>query len=183
MRSGLLCNTFQSTIQASQTQSIQCTAYITITQCFSFINVICIRQLWSWYNGSPDGPTEILRPTQTQYYATHCSSNQQEQTPMVWPCHEERRRVNSEGCNEVKDEGKETKRKNKNKTAIDNIDSHLNGKDTSPNDVLETKCFQNVQYLEDIDFTTNWQEFWGRSLSFYPEYGEQMSRPCLFSAM
>ena len=82
-----------------------------------------------------------------------------------------------------REEVKETKRKNKNKTAIDNIDSHLNGKDTSPNDVLETKCFQNVQYLEDIDFTTNWQEFWGRSLSFYPEYGEQMSRPCLFSAM
>ena len=54
------------------------------------------------------------------------------------------------------DEGNETKRKNKNKTAIDNIDSHLNGKDTSLSDVLETKCFQNIQYMEDIDFTTNW---------------------------
>ena len=46
-----------------------------------------------------------IRPT------THCSSDQQEQTSMVWPCHEERRRVNAEGCNEVKDEGKETERK------------------------------------------------------------------------
>ena len=36
---------------------------------------------------------------------------------MVSPCHEERRRVNAEGCNEVKDEGKETKRKTKTKVA------------------------------------------------------------------
>ena len=36
------------------------------------------------------------------------SSDQQEQTSMVWPnwqIHEERRRVNTEGCNEVKDVG------------------------------------------------------------------------------
>ena len=50
-------------------------------------------------------------------YAAHCSSDQQEQTTMVWPCHEERGRVNTEGCNEVKDEGKDTKRKNKTKVA------------------------------------------------------------------
>ena len=49
---------------------------------------------------------------------THCSSNQHEQTLMVWPCREERGRVNAEGCNEVKDEGKETKRKTKTKVAI-----------------------------------------------------------------
>ena len=30
---------------------------------------------------------------------------------MVWPCHEERGRVNAQGCDAVKDEGKETKRK------------------------------------------------------------------------
>ena len=36
---------------------------------------------------------------------------------MVWPCHEERGRVNAEGCDEVKDEGKETKRKTKAKVA------------------------------------------------------------------
>ena len=41
----------------------------------------------------------------------HCSSDQQEETSMVWQCHEERRKFNDEGCNEVKDEGKETKRK------------------------------------------------------------------------
>ena len=41
-----------------------------------------------------------------EQYDTHCSSNQQEQTLMVWPCHEERRRINAEGCNEVKDEWK-----------------------------------------------------------------------------
>ncbi len=30
---------------------------------------------------------------------------------MVWPCHEEKGRVNAQGCDVVKDEGKETKRK------------------------------------------------------------------------
>ena len=30
---------------------------------------------------------------------------------MVWPCHEERGRVNAQGCDAVKDEGKETRRK------------------------------------------------------------------------
>ena len=53
--------------------------------------------------------------------ATHCSSNQQEQTSKVWPCHEEREREeeesNAEGCNEVKDAGKETKRKTNTKVA------------------------------------------------------------------
>ena len=36
---------------------------------------------------------------------------------MVWPCHEERGRVNTDGCNEVKGEGKETKAKTKTKMA------------------------------------------------------------------
>ena len=35
--------------------------------------------------------------------AAKCSSDP-EQTSMVWPCHEERGRINAEGCNEVKDE-------------------------------------------------------------------------------
>ena len=30
---------------------------------------------------------------------------------MVWPCHEEKGRVNVQGCDAVKDEGNETKRK------------------------------------------------------------------------
>ena len=30
---------------------------------------------------------------------------------MVWPCHEEKGRVNAQGWDAVKDEGKETKRK------------------------------------------------------------------------
>ena len=50
-------------------------------------------------------------------YAAHRSTDQQEQTSMVWSCHEERRRLNADGCNEVKDEGKETKRKTKTKVA------------------------------------------------------------------
>ena len=29
---------------------------------------------------------------------------------MVWPCHEEKGRVNAQGCDAVKDEEKETKR-------------------------------------------------------------------------
>ena len=32
---------------------------------------------------------------------------------MVWPCHEERGRVDAEGYNEVKDERKESERKTK----------------------------------------------------------------------
>ena len=51
------------------------------------------------------------------YYAAPCSSDQQEQTLMVWSCHEQRRRLNADGCNEVKDEGKETKRKTTTKVA------------------------------------------------------------------
>ena len=47
----------------------------------------------------------------------HCASDQQEQITTVWPCHEERGRFNAEGCNEVKDEWKETKRKTKTKVA------------------------------------------------------------------
>ena len=38
-------------------------------------------------------------------------------TSMVWPCHGQRRRINAEGCNEVKDEGKEIKRKTNTKVA------------------------------------------------------------------
>ena len=36
---------------------------------------------------------------------------------MVWPLHEERGRVDAEGCDEVKDEGKETKRKTNTKVS------------------------------------------------------------------
>ena len=43
----------------------------------------------------------------------HCSSNQQEHTSMVWPCNDERGRVNAEGCDELKDEWKDTKTKTK----------------------------------------------------------------------
>ena len=63
---------------------------------------------------------------------------------MVWPCHEERGRLNAEGCNEVKDEGKETKRKTRLRWL--DTDSHLMGKKhTSLREVLETKCFENIQ--------------------------------------
>ena len=37
----------------------------------------------------------------TKKYASHYSRNQQEHISMVWPCHEERGRVNDDGCNEV----------------------------------------------------------------------------------
>ena len=78
----------------------------------------------------------------TELYVTHLSSNQQEQTLMVWPCHKERCRFNAEGCNEVKDEGKQTKWKTTTKVAR-HIDSHLKGKNTSLKEVLETRCFEN----------------------------------------
>ena len=49
------------------------------------------------------------------------SSNQQEQTSMVWQCHEERGKFNTESCDEVRDEGKE----NMWKAKKDNIDGYL----------------------------------------------------------
>ena len=42
---------------------------------------------------------------------------------MVWPCHEERGRVNAQGCDAVKGEGKETKRRPRLRW-LDNIDRH-----------------------------------------------------------
>ena len=58
-----------------------------------------------------------------------------------------RARVNAEGCNEVKDEGKETNRKTNTVRLrwLDNIDSHLKGNNTSLKEVFETKCFENRQ--------------------------------------
>ena len=67
--------------------------------------------------------------------------NQQYQTAIVWPCHEEGGRTNAEGCNEVKDEGRETERKTR-QDSLDNIDSHLKGKTASLYEVLGTKCFE-----------------------------------------
>ena len=73
------------------------------------------------------------------------SSNQQEQTPMVWPCHKERGRVNAEVCNEVEDKGKETDMKTNT-----NVARHLRWphemKKTYLKEVLQTKCFENIQY-------------------------------------
>ena len=60
---------------------------------------------------------------------------------MVWPFHEERGRVNAQGCDAVKGEGKETKRKDY--TWLDNIDRHQKGKNTSLKEILRTKCFEN----------------------------------------
>ena len=61
---------------------------------------------------------------------------------MVWPCYRERGTVNAEGCNE----GKETNWKTKtNIRWLDNIDSHLKGKNSSLKEVLETKCIENRQ--------------------------------------
>ena len=60
---------------------------------------------------------------------------------MVWPCHEERERVNAQGCDAVKDEGKRRPRLR----WLDNIDRHQKGKNTSLKEVLQTKCFENIQ--------------------------------------
>ena len=63
-----------------------------------------------------------------------------------WFGHEERRRVNSDGCDEIKDEGKETKRKTKTEVARQHrFDRHKKGKNTSLKDVLGTKCFDNTE--------------------------------------
>ena len=63
---------------------------------------------------------------------------------MVWPCHEEGGRVTAEGCDEVKDEGKETKTK----VAI----QHL--KITRAH-ILKKSLERNVWWLKDIDFSIN----------------------------
>ena len=60
---------------------------------------------------------------------------------MVWPCHEERRRVNGDGCNEVM-KGKRPRGRPRLRW-LDNIDSQLKGKRTSLKEVLETNCFEN----------------------------------------
>ena len=52
---------------------------------------------------------------------------------------------NAEGCNEVKDEGKETEGKTNTKVVLDNINNHLKRKNTSPKEVIEKKCFENRQ--------------------------------------
>ena len=50
---------------------------------------------------------------------------------MVWPCHEEKGRVNAQGCDVVKDEGKETKRKDyvarEHRSPLDRIE-HISGR-------------------------------------------------------
>ena len=61
---------------------------------------------------------------------------------MVWPCHEERGRVNAEGCDAVKDEGKETKMRPR-LMWLDNIDRHQKGNNKSLKEILRTKCFEN----------------------------------------
>ena len=69
-------------------------------------------------------------------------------------CHEERGRVNVEGCNEDKDEGKETEKKAKNEMWLDNMDSHLKGKNASLKEVGPTRneMFREQTILDDIDF-------------------------------
>ena len=64
---------------------------------------------------------------------------------MVWPCHEERRRVSAEGCNEVKDEGKETKRKTKTKAARQHRQPPERTKNTPPK---EDEMFRESKRLE-----------------------------------
>ena len=75
------------------------------------------------------------------------SSNNQEQSSMVWPCHDERRRVSAEVCDEGKDEGKDTTGKIKTNVVID---SHMKGKSKSRKEILRTKCFKNIQDLRTL---------------------------------
>ncbi len=63
---------------------------------------------------------------------------------MVWPCHEKRGRVNARGCDAVKDEGKETKRRPRLRW-LDNIDRHQKEMNTSLKEVLRKECFENRQ--------------------------------------
>ena len=68
---------------------------------------------------------------------------------MVWPCHEERGRVNAQGYDAVKGEWKEIKRRPRLRW-LDNIDRHQKGKSTSLKEVLRTKCFKNRQDLRTL---------------------------------
>ena len=64
---------------------------------------------------------------------------------MVWPCHEERGRVNAQGCDAVKGEWKEIKMRPILRW-LDNIDRHQKGKNTSLKEVLRT----NVSRMDKI---------------------------------
>ena len=57
---------------------------------------------------------------------------------------EESGRINAQGCDAVKGEGKETKKRPKLRW-LDNIDRHQKGKNTSLKEVLRTTCFENRQ--------------------------------------
>ena len=69
---------------------------------------------------------------------------------MVLPCHEEKGRVNDQGCVAVKDEGKETKRKNyvarQHRSQLERIE-HICER-SPPNEM-----FREYTRLEDIDYS------------------------------
>ena len=71
---------------------------------------------------------------------------------MAWPCHEERGRSNADSCNDVKDEGKETKRKTKTKVAR----QHRQPPERKEQHISErshwNEMFRESKRLEDIDF-------------------------------
>ena len=80
-----------------------------------------------------------------------------------------RRRLNAEGCNEVKDEGKDTKRKTNTKLA-----RYMKGRNPSLKEVLETKCFENRKdWRTWVGFLLNRQEFRRRPVNSYVDYGER----------
>ena len=57
---------------------------------------------------------------------------------MVWPCHEERGRVNAQGADAVTYDGKETKRRPRLRW-LDNIDRHQEGKNASLKEMFENR--------------------------------------------
>ena len=69
---------------------------------------------------------------------------------MVWPCHEEKGRVNAQGCDAVKDEGKEIKRK-------DYVARQHRSRPERKENISErsppNEMFREWTRLEDIDFS------------------------------
>ena len=94
---------------------------------------------------------------------------------MLWVCHEERRIVNAEGCDEFTNDGKRTMIISRSRW-LDYIDTHLKENSTSHRKTLLERNVCKEARLEYIDFSLYRQEFRRQFPNSYMENGEQVGR-------